>query len=90
MDRLDSDRMFLAVIETGSFTAAAEKLGTRSGQASKMISRLETELVVRLLNRTTRSVAPTTTCCRHTADCVASAASRCCCAACSVARRRRH
>ena len=59
MDRLDSDRMFLAVIETGSFTAAAEKLGTRSGQASKMISRLETELGVRLLNRTTRSVAPT-------------------------------
>jgi DNA-binding transcriptional LysR family regulator len=30
MDRLDCDRMFLAVIETGSFTAAAEKLGTRS------------------------------------------------------------
>ena len=59
MDRLDSDRMFLAVIETGSFTAAAEKLGTRSGQASKMISRLETELGVRLLNRTTRSLAPT-------------------------------
>ncbi|MDF3906334.1 LysR family transcriptional regulator [Paracoccus sp. AS002] len=59
MDRLDSDRMFLAVIETGSFTAAAEKLGTRSGQASKLISRLETELGVRLLNRTTRSVAPT-------------------------------
>lgn len=51
--------MFLAVIETGSFTAAAEKLGTRSGQASKLISRLETELGVRLLNRTTRSVAPT-------------------------------
>lgn len=59
MDRLDCDRMFLAVIETGSFTAAAEKLGTRSGQASKLISRLETELGVRLLNRTTRSVAPT-------------------------------
>ncbi len=59
MDRLDCDRMFLAVIETGSFTGAAEKLGTRSGQASKRISRLETELGVRLLNRTTRSVAPT-------------------------------
>lgn len=59
MDRLDCDRMFLAVIETGSFTAAADKLGTRSGQASKLISRLETELGVRLLNRTTRSVAPT-------------------------------
>jgi len=59
MDRLDCDRMFLAVIETGSFTAAAEKLGTRSGQASKLISRLETDLGVRLLNRTTRSVVPT-------------------------------
>ena len=59
MDRLECDRMFLAVIETGSFTGAAEKLGTRSGQASKLISRLETELGVRLLNRTTRSVAPT-------------------------------
>lgn len=59
MDRLECDRMFLAVIETGSFTGGAEKLGTRSGQASKLISRLETELGVRLLNRTTRSVAPT-------------------------------
>jgi DNA-binding transcriptional LysR family regulator len=59
MDRLECDRMFLAVIETGSFTGAAEKLGTRSGQASKLISRLEKELGVRLLNRTTRSVAPT-------------------------------
>lgn len=59
MDRLECDRMFLAVIETGSFTGAAEKLGTSSGQASKLISRLETELGVRLLNRTTRSVAPT-------------------------------
>ena len=39
--------------------AAAEKLGTSSGQASKLISRLETELGVRLLNRTTRSVSPT-------------------------------
>lgn len=59
MDRLECNRMFLAVIETGSFTAAADKLGTGSGQASKLISRLETELGVRLLNRTTRSVVPT-------------------------------
>ncbi|AXC50469.1 LysR family transcriptional regulator [Paracoccus suum] len=59
MDRLECDRMFLAVIETGSFTEAAGRLGTRSGQASKLISRLEAELGVRLLNRTTRSVAPT-------------------------------
>ena len=59
MDRLECDRMFLAVMATGSFTAAADKLGTSSGQASKMLSRLEAELGVRLLNRTTRSVAPT-------------------------------
>ncbi|SIT73724.1 LysR family transcriptional regulator [Pontibaca methylaminivorans] len=59
MGRLECDRMFLAVIETGSFTGAADKLGTRSGQTSKLISHLETELGVRLLNRTTRSVAPT-------------------------------
>lgn len=59
MDRLDCDRMFVAVMETSSFTAAAERLGTSSGQASKLVSRLETELGVRLLNRTTRAVSPT-------------------------------
>ncbi len=59
MNRLDCDRMFRAVIETGSFTAAAQRLGTSSGQASKLVSRLEGELGVRLLDRTTRSVAPT-------------------------------
>ncbi len=51
--------MFVAVAETGSFTAAALKLGTSSGQASKLVSRLEAELDVRLLNRTTRAVSPT-------------------------------
>lgn len=59
MDRLECDRMFLAVVGASSFTGAAIKLGTSSGQASKLISRLEAELGVRLLNRTTRSVAPT-------------------------------
>src|SRR5690606_35583900 len=51
--------MFVAVLEAGSFTAAAERLGTSSGQASKLVSRLEAELGVRLLNRTTRAVSPT-------------------------------
>lgn len=59
MDRLDCDRMFAAVMEAGSFTAAAERLGASSGQASKLVSRLEAELGVRLLNRTTRSISPT-------------------------------
>lgn len=59
MDRLEPERMFVAVMETGSFTAAAERLGTSSGQASKLVSRLENELGVRLLGRTTRAVSPT-------------------------------
>lgn len=49
----------MAVMETGSFTAAAERLGTGSSQASKLVSRLESELGVRLLSRTTRAVSPT-------------------------------
>ncbi|MES2968717.1 MAG: LysR family transcriptional regulator [Pseudomonadota bacterium] len=59
MDRLDCDRMFVAVMETGSFAAAAIRLGTSSGQASKLVSRLESDLGVRLLNRTTRAIAAT-------------------------------
>jgi DNA-binding transcriptional LysR family regulator len=38
---------------------AAARLGTSSGQASKLVARLEAELGVRLLNRTTRAVAAT-------------------------------
>ena len=59
MDRLLCERMFVAVLEAGSFAAAAQRLGTSSGQASKLVSRLETELGVRLLHRTTRALAPT-------------------------------
>jgi len=59
MDRLACDRMFVAVMEAGSFTVAAQRLGTTSGQASKLVSRLEGVLGVRLLNRTTRAVAAT-------------------------------
>jgi DNA-binding transcriptional LysR family regulator len=59
MERLDCDRMFVAVMETGSFTAAAQRCGTSHGQASKLISRLESELGVNLLRRSTRSLTPT-------------------------------
>jgi hypothetical protein len=54
MDRLECDRMFVAVVEARSFTGAAVKLGASSGQASKLVSRLEAELGVRLLNQTTK------------------------------------
>lgn len=56
MDRLNAERMFVKVVETGSFAAAAQRLGTSSGQASKLVARLEAELGVKLLNRTTRAL----------------------------------
>lgn len=59
MDRLACDRMFVAVIEKRSLSGAALKLGVSSGQASKLVSRLEEDLGVQLLHRTTRSVSPT-------------------------------
>lgn len=59
MDRLDCDRMFVTVLDLGSFAAAAERLGTSSGQASKLVSRLEADLGVQLLKRTTRALSPT-------------------------------
>lgn len=56
MDRIECDRMFVAVIDTGSFAAAAARLGTSSGQASKLVSRLEANLGVQLIMRTTRAL----------------------------------
>jgi DNA-binding transcriptional LysR family regulator len=59
MDRLDCDRTFVAVLETGSFSRAAERMRVSPGQASKLVSKLETDLGVRLINRTTRALAAT-------------------------------
>src|SRR5579862_8394469 len=59
MDRLDCDRMFVAVLDAGSFARAAARLGVSAGQASKLVARLESELGVQLLNRTTRALSPT-------------------------------
>jgi DNA-binding transcriptional LysR family regulator len=50
---------FMAVAETRSFTRAAAGLGTSQSALSHTVRRLETRLGVRLLTRTTRSVAPT-------------------------------
>jgi DNA-binding transcriptional LysR family regulator len=50
---------FLTVAEQASFTRAAAKLGTSQSSLSHTIRRLEARLGVRLLTRTTRSVAPT-------------------------------
>jgi DNA-binding transcriptional LysR family regulator len=49
----------LTVAEEMSFTRAAARLGTSQSSLSHTIRRLETRLGLRLLTRTTRSVAPT-------------------------------
>ncbi len=51
--------MFLAVADERSFTKAAAKLGVSQSALSHSMRRLEAKLGVRLLTRTTRSVAPT-------------------------------
>lgn len=52
-------KAFAAVVERASFARAAEHLGLSPSAMSQTIRQLEARLGVRLLNRTTRSVAPT-------------------------------
>jgi DNA-binding transcriptional LysR family regulator len=49
-------RVFLAVARTEGFTAAADELGISKAACSKHVARLEGQLGVRLLNRSTRNV----------------------------------
>ncbi len=56
---LGSLAMFMAVAEERSFTRAAAKLGISQSALSHAMRRLEEKLGLRLLTRTTRSVAPT-------------------------------
>lgn len=48
--------VFVRVVETGSFSAAAAELGMTPSAVSRQVSRLEQALAVRLLERTTRKL----------------------------------
>jgi DNA-binding transcriptional LysR family regulator len=59
MDRFQEMQIFVRIVERRSFTQAAEDLLIPRATATNAIKRLEQRLGTRLLERTTRAVAPT-------------------------------
>lgn len=59
MDRLQAIRVFSQVVESGSFSSAAARLGLSTTATSRHVAELEAHLQTRLLNRTTRRVSLT-------------------------------
>lgn len=59
MDRLHGVLVFLRVVEHGTLSGAARALGVTTAAVSSTLSRLEKQLSVRLLNRTTRRLSTT-------------------------------
>ena len=59
MDRLTAMETFVHVVETGSFSAAAKRLGIGQPAVSKSVAQLEARLAVRLVLRSTRGLTPT-------------------------------
>ncbi|WP_370678116.1 LysR family transcriptional regulator [Pleomorphomonas sp. PLEO] len=58
-EMLNGVDVFVAAVETGSFASAAERLHLTRSAVAKTIARMEARLDVRLLHRTTRSLALT-------------------------------
>ena len=56
MDRLQAMRVFTAVVETGSFSRAAEQLHLSATAASRHVAELEKHLGAQLLQRSTRRI----------------------------------
>ncbi|BDU41137.1 Transcriptional regulator LysR family [Vibrio nigripulchritudo MADA3029] len=56
MDTIDGMRTVVAVVETGSFTAASERLGISKSLTSKYVNLVEAQLGVKLFHRTTRKL----------------------------------
>ena len=69
MDMLHAMRVFVRVVDAGSFTAAAQQSETSTAQTSRLVADLENHLQARLLQRTTRRLALTETGERFLAHC---------------------
>lgn len=61
MDRLQAMRVFVQVIDEGSFAAAARRLNLSPAAVTRQVADLEDQLGVRLIQRTTRRLALTDT-----------------------------
>ena len=59
MDRIDSYRLFVRVVETGSFSRAARDLQVTQPTVTRQVAALEERLGVRLFNRNTRRLSLT-------------------------------
>ncbi len=61
VDKFESMRAFVQVVEAGGFAAAARTMGISRSAVNKLVLNLEDALRVQLLQRTTRKVTPTPT-----------------------------
>jgi DNA-binding transcriptional LysR family regulator len=59
MDRIQALRLFIRVVDLGSFSKAAADIGVGQPAATKMVAALENKLGARLLHRSTHGVTPT-------------------------------
>jgi DNA-binding transcriptional LysR family regulator len=59
MDSVTGLRLFVRIVETGSFSKAAAEFGITQPTATKHVAALEARLGARLLHRSTRGVTPT-------------------------------
>lgn len=59
MEKIQEIKLFVRVVDLGSFSKAAAEAGIGQPAATKQISRMESQLGARLLHRTTHGVSPT-------------------------------